>query len=110
MLNFEPPKQGGTRGIVRTEYLKSELVSKQNTIEDAGVRVDRKGVLAEAAKFDSLSKSEKQNMLKELGLDQRDQQARTAITTSQQAIGSPQGSVNTNNATTTSTTTGGSRY
>jgi hypothetical protein len=110
VLNFEPPKQGGTRGIVRTEYLKSELVSKQNTIEDAGVRVDRKGVLAEAAKFDSLSKSEKQNMLKELGLDQRDQQARTATATSQQAIGSPQGSVSTNNTTTTSTTTGGSRY
>ena len=100
VLNFEPPKQGGARGIVRTEYLKSEIISKQKTIEDAGVRVDRKGPLAEAAKFNSLSKSEKKNILRELGLDQQ----------GQQAIGSAQGSKNTNNATTTSTTTGGSRY
>ena len=110
MLNFEPPKQGGTRGIVRTEYLKSELVSKQNTIEDAGVRVDRKGVLAEAAKFDSLSKSEKRNKLKELGLDQADQQVGAVTTTNQQSVASPQGSALANNTTTSSTTTGGSRY
>lgn len=81
VLNFEPPRQGAPRGIVRNEFLRSTSVSTKRNIKDTGIDVDRNAAIAKVSKFDSLSKSEKSKILKDLGLDKHNQDKSTVPTT-----------------------------
>ena len=108
-MNFEPPAQGAPRGIARNEYLRSSFPSNTRGIEDTGINVGKDNVLERAANFNNLPKSEKANILKELGLDSGNKDSGVKDVAGGSV--SVQGSAQAINTSTTSTpSTGGSPY